>query len=190
MKVVLCNKGGEETCKIFVWEVFIVIFKSWTGLDPGDQVCQRSRPGCLCLSGNICIADILWTLPIWVLNIFGVKTDKGLWRPPFLTVVGNSMAPILDSGRGRDNNTLGGFQICWSSPQALKPPPSPPPSLSPIVSEPMGKLTLWWRATSAIPSERRIYMIFLPPALGLTLPGRQSTKTVVFCPPPPKKKKN
>ena len=45
----------------------------------------------------------------------------------------------------------------------------------------MGKLTLW-RATSAIPNERRIYMIFLPPALGFALPRKQPTKNVATSP--------
>ena len=83
---------------------------------------------------------------------------------------------------------LSGFQICWSSPPSIQPssPSSSPPApllllSAPYCAGPMGKLTLW-RPTSAIPNERRIYMIFLPPALGFVLPQKQPTKNVVTFP--------
>ena len=91
--------------------------------------------------------------------------------------------PLLREGEGLGNSTLSGFQICWSSPQALHSTFQPPLLLisAPYCAGPMGKLTLW-RATSAIPNERRIYMIFLPPALGFVLPRKQPTKNVVTFP--------
>ena len=124
-------------------------------------------------------------------HILVVNARRKLYSPHCLRTsihcVGwNSMGPthpLLTEGEGRGNSTLSGFQICWSSPQALHSTFQPPLLLisAPYCAGPMGKLTLW-RATSAIPNERRIYMIFLPPALGFVLPRKQPTKNVITFP--------
>ena len=111
-----------------------------------------------------------------------LNASRNLCRPPHCLSLTplcwrelNGSKPTLDR-----RSTLSGFQICWSSPPTPLPLIQPSFLLlsAPYCAGPMGKLTLW-RATSAIPNERRIYMIFLPPALGFVLPRKQPTKNVV-----------
>ena len=124
---------------------------------------------------------IVWIPPkfcFWIPLQKSLKTTLPLstvlegiqWDPPTLS---------WQRRRGpRVNNTL---QMDFKSVGASALNPSFLLLSAPYCAGPMGKLTLW-RATSAIPNERRIYMIFLPPALGFVLPRKQPTKNVITFP--------